>query len=165
MTKMVYLILGSNLGNRKHILQTAITELAVHVGEVVGQSGLYETEPWGFETEDLFLNQVIVVRTRLTPESILEKSQQIEKKLGRTAKTSNQYASRTIDIDILFYENQIVNEKHLVIPHPRLHERRFTLWPLAEIAPELEHPVLKQKIHELFAKCTDNQKVVLIPDC
>lgn len=156
---LTYLLLGSNLGQRQHILQVSIELIELHVGKIIGQSSLYETEPWGFKSNHLFLNQVVVVKTILSPEDLLKKSQEIEQQLGRTNKTKAGYLSRTIDIDILFYEDQIINHQHLIVPHPQLHKRRFTLSPLAEIAPEFEHPVLKKKIYELMKQCNDPQKV------
>ena len=113
------------------------------IGSVVSVSSVYETEPWGFESDNEFLNMVLCVETDLSPSGLLGRILMIESQLGRI-RCENQYSSRNIDIDILLYNNEIVNEAALEIPHPRMHERRFVLVPLAEIAPELIHPVLKK---------------------
>lgn len=143
----VFLLLGSNLGDRHTYLRQAIEKIGLSVGEVVQQSSVYETQAWGKTTEPDYLNQVIVVSTNLKAENVLEKILTIERELGRERK--EKWGSRTIDIDILFYGDHIINKPNLIIPHPQLQNRRFTLEPLAEIAPEWVHPVLYKNMLKL----------------
>jgi 2-amino-4-hydroxy-6-hydroxymethyldihydropteridine diphosphokinase len=157
MTKL-YVLLGGNLGDKEKIFSEARDNLQNLVGEITAQSAVYETEPWGFESTDLFWNQVLEITTRLTPEEVLRKTQQTEFELGRIRK-SNQYDSRTIDIDILFYGEIIVELPNLIIPHPRIQERKFVLIPLNEIAPDLKHPVFQKTIRQLLAECNDQLRV------
>lgn len=145
----IVLLLGSNLGNRLRNLELAIRFLKEDVGHVLKQSSIYESEPWGFECSNPFLNQVVVLKTKLNAFSLLEKIQQIENKLNRERK-SNGYESRTIDIDILFMDEMIMNTKALILPHPLLHQRNFTLVPLCEIIPQKKHPVLKKTMAQLL---------------
>ena len=148
--QMVYLLLGSNLGNRKEILDKAIKLLSQKVGVVILQSKDYETSPWGVTDQPDFLNLVVSIQTRLKPLQILEITQSIENQLGRIRK--EKWGARLIDIDVLFYGNEIIDEPNLKIPHPLLQERDFTLSPLAEIAPDFVHPVLGKTILELREK-------------
>ena len=131
---IVYLGLGSNLGNRKAIMRDTITLIAKQIGEVVRQSSLIETEPWGFESPNKFLNACICVETELAPRQLLEATQRIEKDMGRAQKTKDkQYEDRIIDIDILLYDELKINEPDLIIPHPLMEEREFVMVPLKEI--------------------------------
>ena len=130
----VYLSLGSNLGNREEYLRKAIVEIGKLVGEVVRQSTFYVTEPWGFESPNLFLNACVCVSTSLAPRQLLEATQAIEIEMGRVKKSINaQYTDRIIDIDILLYDNLNINEPNLVVPHPLMEERDFVMLPLKEI--------------------------------
>lgn len=140
MTHTVYLSLGSNLGNRKQLLLDAIEKLNKKVGNVVRQSSFYETKPWGFESENLFLNAAVKVTTKLSPTELLEVTQQIEREMGRKKKTTYNfrqqtpnYSDRPIDIDILLYDDLHVDLPELKIPHPLMQERDFVLVPLREI--------------------------------
>jgi len=157
MTK-VYLLLGGNLGDKKKIFSEAQSKLNNQIGEITSQSAVYETEPWGFESTDLFWNQALEIITNLSPKEVLRATQQTELELGRIRK-SNQYGSRTIDIDILFFGNQIISFENLTIPHPRIQERKFALVPLNEIAPDLIHPLFQKTIRQLLAECPDNLRV------
>lgn len=129
--------MGSNLGNRRQLLQSAIALLGERVGSVERISSFIETAPWDFESEHQFLNACVSINTRMTPREVLEATKQIERELGRKRKSSNgQYADRPIDIDILLYDDIQVNEPDLVIPHPHMEERDFVMIPLQEIRPE-----------------------------
>lgn len=136
----VYLSLGSNMGDRKRLMERAIAEIGKQVGHVVRQSAFYETEPWGFESENLFLNAAVCIETNLTPRQLLLVTQKIERQLGRSkivnCKLSNRkYVDRPIDIDILLYDDITVDAPDLQIPHPLMHERDFVMTPLREILP------------------------------
>jgi 2-amino-4-hydroxy-6-hydroxymethyldihydropteridine diphosphokinase len=140
MTHTVYLSLGSNLGNRKQLLLYAIEKINKKVGNVVRQSSFYETKPWGFESENLFLNAAVKVTTKFSPTELLEVTQQIEREMGRKKKTTYNfkqqtpnYSDRPIDIDILLYDDLHVDLPELKIPHPLMQERDFVLVPLREI--------------------------------
>lgn len=161
LTKMakVYLSLGSSLGNREHYLKNALFFINLELGEIVKQSAFYQTEPWGFSDRNLFLNQVILINTFLTPLELLTEINKIETKLERTRNSDN-YEARTIDIDILYYENEFFNSEKLQIPHKHLHNRKFVLQPLNEIAPDFIHPTLKKTTNQLLLNCIDNLEVV-----
>ena len=147
---LVYLGLGTNLGEKERNLNDAIISLSQEVGFVIRSSTFYASKPWGFESDNDFLNAVVLVDTALTPFDVLSKTQEIEKGLGRTAKTINGYSDRLIDIDILLYDNLIIDQPTLKIPHPLIAERDFVIIPLSEIAPDLVHPVFGRKIAELL---------------
>jgi 2-amino-4-hydroxy-6-hydroxymethyldihydropteridine diphosphokinase len=161
--KKVFLGIGTNLGRREENLKQAIVRIGENIGKVVRVSSVYETEPWGFVTEDRFLNMVAEVETMLTPSGLLGAVLMIESQLGRL-RGEEQYSSRLIDIDILFYEDLIIDEISLKIPHPQLHKRKFVLVPLSEIAPDFMHPVLKKNIAALLNLCEDMSQVRL-QDC
>jgi 2-amino-4-hydroxy-6-hydroxymethyldihydropteridine diphosphokinase len=155
----VFLSLGTNLGSKLANLSTAITEIDENIGHINQQSGIYETEAWGFNCEDSFLNQVVRVETSLEPLQLINHCLGIEKKMGRVRNKGGNYESRVIDIDILFYGEKIVSEENLQIPHPLLHKRRFILEPLNEIAPDLIHPLLGKPISKLLEECPDTGAV------
>ncbi len=143
----VFLLLGSNLGNRHLFLKEAIEHIEKDISPVLKISSVYETQSWGKTDAPDYLNQVVMLQTDLPAQIILQKILNIERVLGRSR--GEKWGSRTIDIDILFYGDAIINEPGLQIPHPELHNRLFTLAPLAEIAPGLVHPVLKSNILHL----------------
>ena len=147
---LVYLGLGTNLGNKERNLNDVIAALSREVGEVLCQSAFYMSEPWGFTSDNNFLNVVVLVQTNESPFDVLEKTQQIERNMGRETKLTDEYLDRMMDIDILFYDNLIVDSPALKIPHPLIADRDFVLIPLSEIAPDLVHPVLNRKIIELL---------------
>jgi 2-amino-4-hydroxy-6-hydroxymethyldihydropteridine pyrophosphokinase len=147
-----YLGLGSNLGNKQENLLKAIANIAEKIGVFSAISSMYETEPWGFHSDNAFLNQVVCIDTSLSPEEILKESRNIEKTMGREKKTTTHFEDRIIDIDILLYENFTVETKELKLPHPYLHERLFVLRGLNEIAPDVIHPTLNKSISELYAE-------------
>ncbi|MCX6303394.1 MAG: 2-amino-4-hydroxy-6-hydroxymethyldihydropteridine diphosphokinase [Bacteroidetes bacterium] len=179
--KEIYILLGSNRGDREGYLSRAVEMLGTEACTVIKKSALYETAPWGFEDPTPFLNQVVEIDTGLDPEDLLEKLLTIEVKLGRIRPFDGcgcgipaapgagngsgtgeapAYAGRTIDLDILFYGQRLVFTDSLMIPHPRLHERRFTLVPMHEVAPEFVHPLLKKTISVLLRDCGDQAKAV-----
>ena len=147
---IVYLALGSNVGNRAAHLKAAIAALPPQM-EVKARSQVYETPPWGYADQEKFLNQVILVKTYLSPEALIKHLKRLEMALGR--ETTFQNGPRVIDIDILFYDDLVYESPTLVIPHPRLHERGFVLTPLMDIAPDMVHPVKQQSIRQLLAFC------------
>jgi len=151
-------MLGGNVGDRRDYLRQVVELLCHDVGQVVAMSAVYESEPWGFDDPCWFLNQVVAVETDLVPLSLLVSIQQIEQMLGRV-RTHNSYQARTMDIDILLYGHQIIKIPGLVIPHPHIAERMFVLQPLAELAPDLEHPVLHCTMKYLREKCMDRKQV------
>ena len=157
--KKVFLALGGNIGNVSEIFNVAIKKINESIGEVIKQSSLYKTEPWGNKDQDDFLNMVLIVETSLSAETILKETLDIEIDLGRNREKDNQFAPRKIDLDILFYGEEIINTAHLIIPHPRLHLRNFVLTPLVEIAPGLTHPLLNKTIKQLF-KINEDSSVV-----
>lgn len=156
----VVLLLGSNINPRLEFLASARKILNAECGKVVQCSSIYESEAWGFEA-DSFLNQVVVLETILSPIELLSKTQNIEKELGRVRRNKKEaiYDSRTIDIDILFYDDLCLNQPQLQIPHPRIAVRQFVLVPLCEILPEYRHPELNKTISQLLAMCNDPGKV------
>ena len=154
----VYFLLGGNIGNREELLSEAIRKMTNQLGKNIQASALYETEPWGFTHEQNFLNQVVVFDSELAALDILDKTQAIEKELGRVRKTT-QYCERTIDIDILFYSDECIENERLSVPHPRIQERSFALYPLEELIPEFIHPISKKSIKQLKEECTDELKV------
>jgi len=160
----IYLLLGSNMGEREILLSKAVSEIAQNCGRLMQSSSLYETAPWGFDSNDWFINQVIRIESELNPRELLTNLLLIEKQMGRT-RTHEQYSSRFIDLDVLYFGQQILRTPDLEIPHPRLHLRRFTLLPMNEIAADFEHPILKKTQHQLLAQLKDNSVVRrLIPD-
>ncbi len=154
----LYLLLGGNLGNKQQVFAEARTRLEEQVGIISAQSAIYETEPWGFESEDLFWNQALELKTTLSPEGVLKQTQLIELELGRIRK-EKQYDSRIIDIDILFFGDQIIKTANLTVPHPRIQERKFALVPLYEIAADFIHPIFRKSLRELLDECPDQLKV------
>ncbi len=151
--QLVYFLLGSNLGDRNKYLKEASQLLEQTVGRKTRSSSVYETQSWGVVNLPDYLNQVIEMETNLLPEFILEKTQAIEEKLHR--QRTNKWQSRTIDIDILFYDKVILNLPKLKIPHPELQNRMFTLAPLDELIPDFVHPILKKTVHQLKQEVND----------
>lgn len=154
----LFLILGSNLGDRLLNLKLVLDLINREIGPVELASGLYETEPWGCSNQKMFLNQVIRLKSNMAPTDLLEKVLMLEQKLGRI-RNGELNAARTIDIDILFYGSMVVNTENLIIPHPRLHLRKFVLIPLNEISPGFMHPVMDKSISNLLEICPDNLDV------
>ncbi len=157
MQEAIYILLGSNLGERQTNLDYASELLSHFVGDIVQQSSVYETMPWGKEEQPPFYNQILYLMTDLTPEHLMLTALQIEEKLGRVRK--QKWQERIIDIDILYYGNQIIDTAQLSVPHPEIQNRRFTLVPLVEIAPNFTHPILKKTSLELLELCPDPLEV------
>jgi 2-amino-4-hydroxy-6-hydroxymethyldihydropteridine diphosphokinase len=155
---MIYLSLGSNIGDRKLHLETAI-EAIQKFAEIKQLSSLYETVPLGFESDELFYNSCIGIECALSPIELLAEINKIELASGRVRFNDGKYHSRNLDIDILFYHNQVIQEENLTVPHPRIIERKFVLIPLFEIAPDLIHPKSNDSIAEILSKCKDNSEL------
>lgn len=151
----VYLCLGGNIGDTQQYLEQAIDLIDSRIGSVTAKSAIYKSEPWGLDCDQWFLNQVVAVETELEPHAVLEHCLQIESELGRT-RSGNGYEPRTIDIDIIFYGSQIINQPDLKVPHPLMHLRNFVLRPLCDIAPDFVHPTLNKALSQLAAECDDN---------
>ena len=149
----VYLLTGGNMGNRMEFLGKAAAAVDRKIGPIARSSSVYETAAWGMEDQAAFLNQVLEVHTSLEAPEVLQKILEIETELGR--KRDKRYGPRTIDIDILFFNDLLLQLPGLTLPHPRMQERRFVLEPLAELIPDRMHPVLKKTISQLLADCTD----------
>ena len=150
---LAYLLLGSNLGDRAALLAAARQELAETAGEIVAESGLYETAAWGRADQPAFLNQALAIRTWRRPEALLAACQAAEQRAGRQRR--EHWGSRTLDVDILLFGAEIIATSNLVVPHPRLPERRFALVPMAEIAGPQLHPQLSETIAALLLRCPD----------
>ena len=158
-TETVTLLLGSDIEPRIKYLEEALHLLQNKVGNLLSVSSVYESEPWGFESSSRFLNAVVIMETEYTPEEVLEKCLAIENLAGRIRKINKEYSSRTLDVDILYYSDKIINEDDLIIPHPRMHKRRFTLLPLNELLPDFVHPVIGKTTADLLKNCKDTSVV------
>lgn len=164
MMHSLVILLGGNIGDRLSILNHAISKISAQLGEVVKQSSFYESEPWGYNDSFQYLNAVVEVQTNLAPQECLDLLLNIEKDLGRKRIEKGVYEARTIDLDILFYDNIVLKTDFLTIPHPLLQERLFTLQPLNEILPHLMHPVFNKSIKQLLNLCNDSSNVHRIDD-
>jgi 2-amino-4-hydroxy-6-hydroxymethyldihydropteridine diphosphokinase len=152
------LSLGSNIEPRLEYLQIAVKQIKAKCGDVQAISDVFETEPWGFESSTPFLNCVLLLNTEMQPLELLEVVRLIEKSSGRQRNGSS-YASRTLDVDVLFIDSLVFATADLTVPHPRLHLRKFVLQPLCQIQPLFEHPVLQKSVNKLFEDCKDNSDV------
>ncbi len=147
----VYLGLGTNLGDKEKNLRLAVQKIEERIGKITSLSAFYVTQPWGFDSANTFLNAACAVESNLFPLRILEETQIIEKEIGRLQKSKHGiYADRLIDVDLLLYDDLQINSERLTLPHPLMNERRFVMEPLAEIAPELKHPVSGKSMKELL---------------
>jgi len=149
----IYLLIGGNMGNRQENLEIATRRIAATIGEIKQSSAIYETEAWGLEEQPAFLNQVLLVSSTLNAQQVLKQILNIEHDMGRAR--IQKFGPRIIDIDILFFNRDIIHEPGLNVPHPQLHLRRFTLKPLNDIAPEFRHPELGKTISDLLSTCPD----------
>ncbi len=156
----IYLSLGSNQGDRIENLREAVKNIEKQIGQTIKVSSYYETEPWGFTDDTNFINQVIKIKSDLTPDTILEKSLEIEKVLGRKRLPSKQrYSSRNIDIDVLFIDDMVIDTENLTVPHAHIHKRNFVLQPMCEIDSSFVHPTMQKKISQLTEECVDDMRV------
>ena len=160
MEENVVLLLGTNIGDKLEHLERARLELTSEIGEIVAESAIYQTEPWGLKEQETFLNQVVMIETLLRPMRIIENIWSIEKRMGRHK--IEHWGPRIIDIDILFYGDLVFEADELKIPHPMLHKRKFTLVPLVEILPKIVHPLLGKSMRQLLDDCSDPSAVIKI---
>lgn len=161
MTKtVVFLLLGTNLGDRVRNLRRAIGEIAKEQISSISLSSIFKSEPWGFESKNYFLNQCISFYTPLNAEELLIRVKRIEKEIGRKIQIDSVYQDRIIDIDILFFGNEIINGDQLIVPHPRITERRFTLLAMNDLSSEFIHPVFGKSIKDLLLECQDHSSVI-----
>ncbi|MBR1776459.1 2-amino-4-hydroxy-6-hydroxymethyldihydropteridine diphosphokinase [bacterium] len=159
---IVYLSLGSNLGDRVGYLQQAASLIgAIEDIKIVATSSFYETEPWNMPTDNWFVNAIVQISTSLTPIELLSECHRIERQLGRVRFDENKYEDRTIDIDILFYDDLVINNETLVIPHKHFHKRAFLLVPMLEIAQDFIHPIYKKTVSELYEELENPEMVYL----
>lgn len=159
---IVYLCLGSNMGDRFNLLQSAVNLFSLSdTCNIIRASALYETEPWGYKAQEWFLNIVLEVKTSLNPEELLSKCQEIENFLGRDRTCEVRWGERVMDADILFYDKQIIGTPNLIIPHKHLHKRAFVLVPLLELIPDFIHPVLNKSISTLYDELEEVEDVYL----
>jgi 2-amino-4-hydroxy-6-hydroxymethyldihydropteridine diphosphokinase len=153
----IFILLGSNLGDRQENLSRARQEISRSIGEIITTSSVYKTAAWGNTHQPDFYNQVIEISSSHDPEKLILDTQMIEKKMGRIQK--EKWGPRIIDIDILFHGDSVISDENLTIPHPEISNRRFTLMPLAEIAPDFTHPILKKTVFKMLEDCKDNLPV------
>ena len=152
----IYLSLGTNIGNKEENLTRAIEALSLALGKCLAVSTYHETTPWGFDSKNSFLNGAAVFNTETTALQLLDITENIERELGRTTKSTNgNYSDRIIDIDILLCDGEVIETPRLTVPHPLMHKRTFVLAPLAEIAPDTIHPTSGKSISELLAECNE----------
>ncbi len=157
---IIYLLIGGNVGNRIKNIEIAVNLIEEQIGKVIKRSGIYETDAWGNTNQPDFLNQVLLADTDLNAFESMQRIFFIENKMGRIRMEKND--PRIIDIDILFFNNEVINEPDLTIPHPQIQNRKFVLIPLNELSPGLIHPVLNKSITNLLSTCTDKLEVRLI---
>ena len=154
------ILFGSNMGNKDFIFAEACRHIINRCGALKGMSSAYVSEPWGFEADEWFLNRLVVIDTELVPDELVRRLLDIEVEMGRVRHPEIKgYTSRPIDLDLLYYDSQVLQTEWVTLPHPRLHLRRFTLLPLCELMPDFIHPVLQQSQTELLACCPDNAEV------
>lgn len=154
----VFLGLGGNTGNKKDNFDKVYTFIKNELGEIIKRSFVYETPPWGFQSDENFWNQVLLIETGFSPKEVLKKIAEIENHFGRERGTTG-YSSRKMDIDILYFDELVLETENLTIPHPQIANRLFVLVPLAEIAPEFVHPLLKTTSLQLLENCPDKSEI------
>lgn len=157
----VALLLGSNLDNRLNLLYSATNLLEKKAGAIIAKSSIYETPPWGYESENSYLNRVLIIETSLSPSDLLDKCLETELDLGRI-RISESYTDRTIDIDIILYNEDVIDLPNLSIPHPKMQDRRFCLVPLNEVVPEWNVPTFNKTVASLLQECPDNSEITIL---
>jgi 2-amino-4-hydroxy-6-hydroxymethyldihydropteridine diphosphokinase len=155
----VIILLGGNEGDIKATFQQCIAKIRTSGFSIEKQSYIYQSKAWGYESENLYYNQALVLKTNHNPQLVLDLLLETEKSLGRTRNNDRLYSDRPIDIDIMFFDEQTIQTEKLSVPHPRLHLRKFCLVPLNELIPDLQHPVLRKTISELLHLCPDRSEV------
>ena len=163
-SKIIFLGLGSNLGDKKNHLKRALNLIATKIGSIEKTSSIYQTPPWGFDAKDDFYNMVVKVKTELEPFSVLKIIADIELEIGRIKEIALGYESRVIDLDILDFDGLILDEPNLLLPHAQMHLRKFVLVPLQEIEPTWQHPVFKQNCSGLLKRITTNDLIKKLTD-
>ena len=154
----VFLGIGGNIGNKQANFEKVYTMVEKELGEIILSSSVYETPPWGFQADENFWNQVLIIKTEKSSENLLEKIHEIENLFGRKRRVGT-YTSREMDIDILYVDDLYIETETLIIPHPKIHQRMFVLVPLNEIAPEFRHPLLRLTSFEMLENCKDESIV------
>ncbi len=160
----VFLGIGGNTGNKQKNFEDVYAVIEKELGKIVEASSVYETPPWGFQSDDVFWNSVIEIESSFSPEELLQKIHSIENQFGRTRNMHEGYSSRPIDIDILYFDDLYMETEDLIIPHRRMHLRRFVLVPLNEIAPALKHPLLRLTSFEMLENCKDQSVIKKVSD-
>ncbi len=160
----VFLGIGGNTGNKQKNFEDVYAVIEKELGKIVEASSVYETPPWGFQSDDVFWNSVIEIESSFSPEELLQKIHSIENQFGRTRNMREGYSSRPIDIDILYFDDLYLETEELIIPHRRMHLRRFVLVPLNEIAPALKHPLLRLTSFEMLENCKDQSVIKKVSD-
>ncbi len=154
----VYLGIGGNIGNKQKNFENVYQIIENELGRIIVASSIYETPPWGFQSDNIFWNSVIEIETSYSPEKLLSKIHSIEEIFGKK-RGNEKYSSREMDIDILYFDDIFIETEILIIPHPRIHQRKFVLVPLNEIAPNLKHPLLRQTSFEMLENCKDESVI------
>ena len=161
MMKKVFIGLGTNLGDKASHIEEAISFITERIGSLLAASSIYQSPPWGFESKTDFYNSVILIKTQFSPEQLLQQLKLIESQMGRIQREKGQgYQDRIIDLDIIDYDGQIIRLEHIVIPHERMHERDFVLYPLQEIAPDWYHPFTKKTAFDYIKDIKKQSKIV-----
>lgn len=155
----VFLGIGGNIGNKHNNFDKVIKIIENELGLIAKSSSIYETPPWGFKTKDNFWNQVLLIKTNFPPNELLERIHKIEKQFGRKREGTN-YNSREMDIDILYYDDEFIESESLIVPHPKMHLRKFVLVPLNEIAPNFKHPLLRFTSLQMLENCKDGSVIL-----
>lgn len=159
---IAYLCLGSNSGDRLKLIEQAVSLLGLAENiKIIRTSALYETEPWGVKEQNWFLNMAVEIKTSLNPQDLLLKCLSIEKMLGRNRENEQRWCERTIDIDIIFYDREVLETEILTLPHPRMHQRAFVLVPLLELIPDFVHPLLNKSVSQLYDDLEEVEDVLL----